>query len=79
MQSSPKELNLDDIKSEVEQLEGVKNIHHVHAWNLNDQQVYFEGHIDLHEDMPVSKTDALKNRIKTLLHNKFQSKDQPKA
>jgi len=71
MQSSPKELNLDDIKSEVEKLEGVKNIHHVHAWSLNDQQVHFEGHIDLDEDMPVSRTDALKNRIRSLLHNKF--------
>jgi cobalt-zinc-cadmium efflux system protein len=71
MQSSPKELNLDRIKFEVEKLEGVKNIHHVHAWSLNDQQVHFEGHIDLEEDMTVSKTDALKNRIRTLLHNKF--------
>ena len=71
MQSSPGELNLDDIKSEVEKLEGVNNIHHVHAWSLNDRQVYFEGHIDLNEDMPVSKTDALKQRIRGLLHNKF--------
>lgn len=71
MQSSPKELNLDKIKLEVEKLEGVKNIHHVHAWSLNDQQVHFEGHIDLEEDMTVSKTDALKNRVRTLLHNKF--------
>lgn len=71
MQSSPGELNLADIKSEVEKLEGVNNIHHVHAWSLNDKQVYFEGHIDLNEDMPVSKTDALKNRIRNLLHNKF--------
>jgi cobalt-zinc-cadmium efflux system protein len=71
MQSSPGELNLDDIKTEVEKLEGVKNIHHVHAWSLNDRQVHFEGHIDLNEDMPVSKTDALKNRVRALLHHKF--------
>ncbi len=71
MQSSPRELNLDDIKLEVEQLDGVKNIHHVHAWSLNDQQVYFEGHIELNEDMPVSKTDELKNRIRAILHYKF--------
>jgi cobalt-zinc-cadmium efflux system protein len=71
MQSSPKELNLDEIKIEVENLEGVKNIHHVHAWSLNDQQVHFEGHIDLNEDMTVSKTDALKNKIRALLHHKF--------
>ena len=71
MQSSPKELNLDNIKLEVEKLDGVKNIHHVHAWSLNDQQIHFEGHIDLVEDMTVSKTDALKNRIRSLLHEKF--------
>jgi cobalt-zinc-cadmium efflux system protein len=71
MQSSPKELDLDDIKMEVEKLDGVKNIHHVHAWSLNDQQLHFEGHIDLDEDMPVSKTDVLRNRIRNLLHNKY--------
>jgi cobalt-zinc-cadmium efflux system protein len=71
MQSSPEELNLDDIKLEVEKLDGVKNIHHVHAWSLNDQQVHFEGHIDLDKDMPVSQTDVLKNRIRSLLHRKF--------
>lgn len=71
MQSSPKELNLENIKLEVEKLEGVKNIHHVHAWSLNDQQIHFEGHIDLVEDMTVSKTDALKNQIRSLLHKKF--------
>jgi cobalt-zinc-cadmium efflux system protein len=71
MQSSPKELNLENIKLEVEKLEGVKNIHHVHAWSLNDQQIHFEGHIDLVEDMTVSNTDALKNQIRSLLHKKF--------
>jgi cobalt-zinc-cadmium efflux system protein len=77
MQSSPKELNLDDIKIEVEKLDGVKNIHHVHAWNLNDQQVHFEGHIDLKEDMPVSKTDALKDRVRDLFHPKFHIDHTP--
>ena len=71
MQSSPRELNLDDIKREVEKLDGVKNIHHVHAWSLNDQQVHFEGHIDLDADMPVSATDALKSKIRKLLLDSF--------
>lgn len=71
MQSSPKELDLEDIKLQVEKLDGVKNIHHVHAWSLNDRQVHFEGHIDLDADMPVSQTDVLKNRIRTLLHREF--------
>jgi cobalt-zinc-cadmium efflux system protein len=71
MQSSPKELNLDNIKTEVEKLDGVKNIHHVHAWSLNDQTVHFEGHIDLDADMPVSETDALKSKIRKLLHDSF--------
>lgn len=71
MQSSPKQLNLEEIKAEIEKMDGVKNIHHVHTWSLNDRQVHFEGHIDLDKDMAVSKTDALKGRIRGLLQNKF--------
>ena len=71
MQSSPKELDLGEIKEEIESIEGIRNIHHVHAWSLNDRQIHFEGHIDLTEDLPVSKTDVLRTRISQLLHERF--------
>ena len=71
MQSSPRDLDLDKIKSEIEKIEGIRNIHHIHAWSLNDRQIHFEGHVDLEEDMPVSKTDTLRNRISRLLQDEY--------
>ncbi len=71
MQSSPRTLDLEQIKKEIENIHGVKNIHHVHVWSLNDRQIHFEAHIDLSEDQPVSKTDSVREQISKLLHERY--------
>jgi cobalt-zinc-cadmium efflux system protein len=71
MQSAPKDIDLDKVKSEVEKVEGVRNIHHVHLWSLNDRQVHFEGHVDLVQDMSVSQASTLNKQISRLLHDRF--------
>ncbi len=72
MQSAPKDIDLEKIKSSVEGVEGVKNIHHVHLWSLNDKQVHFEGHVDLKQDMSVSQANELNKQISSLLHEQFE-------
>lgn len=67
MQSTPKSLNLSDIKQEIEKIPGIRNIHHIHAWNLNDQEIHFEGHLDLKNDMKVSETEDIKNKVESVL------------
>jgi cobalt-zinc-cadmium efflux system protein len=71
MQSAPREINLERIKTKVESLEEVRNLHHVHLWSLNDRQVHFEGHVDLEQDMSVSKAGDLNKKISRLLHDEF--------
>lgn len=72
MQSAPRDIDLEIIKTEVEGMKGVRNIHHVHLWSLNDKQVHFEGHVDLEVNMSVSQASDLNKRISTLLHDKFE-------
>lgn len=72
MQSAPGDIDLETVKSEVESMEGVRNLHHVHLWSLNDQQVHFEGHVDLETDMSVSQAGELNKRISSLLHERFE-------
>jgi len=72
MQSAPKDIDLEKIKSTVESIEGVKNLHHTHLWSLNDKQVHFEGHVDLEKDMPVSQASELNIRISQILHDRFE-------
>lgn len=67
MQSTPKSLNLSNIKQEIEKIPGVQNIHHIHAWNLNDQEIHFEGHLDLKTDMKVSETEVIRNKVESVL------------
>ena len=46
MQSSAS-LDFDKIKIDIEKIDKVKNIHHVHSWLSNEKTVHFEAHIDV--------------------------------
>ena len=71
MQAKPRDLDLDEVKRELEHLAEVDNIHHVHAWNLNDSEIHFECHVDLVDDIRVSQTEEIKDKIHAILLNKF--------
>jgi cobalt-zinc-cadmium efflux system protein len=71
MQAAPKDINLDQIKTEIESIDGVSNLHHVHVWSLNDRQIHFEGHVDLREDLNTSDAGNLNRVISKLLHDRF--------
>jgi cobalt-zinc-cadmium efflux system protein len=71
MQSTPKELDLDHIRADLESIQEVQNIHHIHAWKLNEDEIHFEAHIDLAKDLLVSKTDEVRINIEALLAEKY--------
>ena len=71
MQGTPRGLDLEKVKKTLEGIEEIDNVHHVHAWNLTDQEIHFECHIDLKHDLRISRTDDLKNEIHKLLLEKF--------
>lgn len=61
MQSAPK-LDFNQIKVEIEAMEHVKNIHHIHAWNMDEHHIYFEAHIEL-DDLPLSRIQDILQSI----------------
>jgi cobalt-zinc-cadmium efflux system protein len=69
MQSSV-ELDYDSIKHDIEKIDGVKNIHHVHTWMTNETTFYFEAHVEL-EDMMLSQTCRILEEIEKLLKEKY--------
>lgn len=71
MQSSPHHLDLKEISSQITMIEGVKNIHHVHVWQLTDQDIHFEGHLELDSDMHLSEAQEIQNKINEMLTHKF--------
>ncbi len=71
MQGAPGGLDLKKVKITIEQLPEVDNIHHIHAWSLNDKEVHFECHLDLAKDFKISETEEIRNKIHDILRNKF--------
>lgn len=70
MQASPDGIDIKKIIADLENINTIKNIHHVHTWSLNELDVHFECHADLKEDLPVSKTDHIRQEMENILHEK---------
>ena len=68
MQFTPDGINIEEISTIVESIEGVKNIHHIHIWQINDHEIIFEAHIDLQQDIKISEFENILNTIDEKLH-----------
>ena len=49
----------------------IKKLHHVHIWNLNDDELHLEAHLDLDKDITITQFDAILQQIEQLLHDEF--------
>jgi cobalt-zinc-cadmium efflux system protein len=70
MMGTPESISLENIQKEIEDIDGINNIHHVHIWRLNERNIHFEAHIDV-EDMPVSQTTGLSAIIEEKLKHNY--------
>ncbi len=70
-QATPKSIEIEKIKTRLEMLPEINNIHHVHVWNLNDSDIHFESHVDLANDIRISETEGVNSILKTILQKEF--------
>ncbi|MCL4141348.1 UNVERIFIED_CONTAM: hypothetical protein GTU68_059067 [Idotea baltica] len=68
---TPEAIPIKDIVTEIQKNKAIKNVHHIHVWQLNEEEVHFEAHIDFEEDISLSQFDIILNEIEALLFNKF--------
>lgn len=71
MQTTPTHIDINHIVSHINEFDEIKNVHHIHLWNLDDKDVHFECHIDLNEDLKVSQIDKIRNQIEEMLNHHF--------
>lgn len=67
MQFTPEEIEVHKIAAEIGMIQGVKNIHHVHVWQIDEHDLMFEAHIDISDDIKISGFEKILDRIKTVL------------
>ena len=69
---TPEDIHVKDIINEVQQIESIKNVHHVHVWQLNEDEIHFEAHIDFKENISLSEFDTILEEIEEILYHKFE-------
>ncbi len=68
MQGAPEGIVVDDVVNNMESIEGVANVHHVHLWQLDEHQNALEAHVVIND---FSDTETIKAALKTSLKQHF--------
>jgi len=70
MERAPIGLELARLEADICALSHVKDLHHIHVWQVSDTETMFEGHVNV-EDISVSETGPIRAQIQDLLHTKY--------
>lgn len=66
---TPKSIVVQEIVDSISKIEGIKNVHHVHIWQLNEEETHLEAHIDFLEDIRLSTFDGILDKIEELVYH----------
>jgi cobalt-zinc-cadmium efflux system protein len=69
---TPDHINIKEIVREVHKIDGVNKLHHIHIWNLNDDELHLEAHLDCSEDIKMSEFNVLLDKVEQVLFTQFQ-------
>jgi len=67
---TPKSVEIQDIVDSICTIEPVKNVHHVHIWQLNEEEIHLEAHIDFKKDIKLSEFDDILEEIEEHVYHK---------
>lgn len=70
MESTPSEIDIENIQKAMNQVPGVHDSHHVHVWRLDEQNILLESHIVIDES-DLREMENIKSSLKELLSSKF--------
>lgn len=68
---SPEDIELEALREAISEAPEIKNVHHMHIWQLNEKETHLEAHIDFHEDITLSQFDVILDRVEEKLFHDF--------
>lgn len=71
MEGVPADLDIDEVKSAVEFVPGVVEMHHIHVWELDEHRRAMEAHIVIATASSMSELESLKTKVRTVLQERF--------
>lgn len=69
---TPKNIDIKSIVSLVSEIKYVRQLHHVHVWYLNEEELHLEGHLELNQNISVAQFDEILIKIERLVKEKFK-------
>ncbi|PIB39390.1 cation diffusion facilitator family transporter [Maribacter sp. 4G9] len=67
---TPNTVQVQHIVDTVSRIKSVRNVHHVHVWQLNENEIHLEAHIDFSEDIKLSEFDKILDEIEEVVYHK---------
>jgi cobalt-zinc-cadmium efflux system protein len=71
MEFAPKEVDIKEMNRKVKNINGIKNMHHIHIWRLNEHDIHLEAHLTFDKDIPLSEFDKICSEVEELLEKDF--------
>ncbi len=68
---TPEHIEVNKIVETIGQLNHIKNVHHVHIWQLNEEEIHLEAHVDFTKDIPLSEFDGILDMIEEKVKAEF--------
>lgn len=72
LEGKPKEVDLEEIKSKIENLDNVQSLHHTHLWSLDGEHHVFTTHVKLKSISEFSQILDVKKAIKEILQQDYE-------
>lgn len=69
MQSSP-DLDYDGIADDLRKIDGVTDVHHIHAWMMDEHRIIFSAHLNC-DDLPLSQVEKIYSAAEKILRDKY--------
>jgi cobalt-zinc-cadmium efflux system protein len=71
MQFAPKEIDIKEINRKLKRIDGIKNVHHIHIWRLNEHDIHFEAHLAFQRNITLSEFDDICRQAEKILLEEF--------
>ena len=68
MEGTPEDISIEEMINAMESVEGVKNVHHVHLWQLDEHKNALEAHVIIDN---FGKLEAIKSALKSEIEQRF--------
>ena len=68
---TPKEISISEITEIVNNMDPVEKLHHVHLWQLDEDEIHLVAHLQFKKDIRISDFDTILDEIELVLKDKF--------